>query len=213
LSIKLPTPGPRPDAVSVVTVSGDTLTVMGEGEAAWYNRSRDEYLRQTKLTEVTDRNDLDRLLFMELMVFRWGLFLSAGKDYQELDVDEAALKRNLRDYSDQLNKLKEAMGLSRRSRDAAANAGDFSKWLEEVKRRARLFGIHRQKQAFAAVVGMYELMAKVETFYRCDEEERGKLGFADERAILDWARQELFPKFREIDERFRREEQQYWTKD
>jgi hypothetical protein len=212
-AFELPRPGPSPDLVEVTMVSGETLKVLGPSEARWFERARDTYLDQTKFTEVTDRNDLDRLLFMELMVFRWTQHLASGQDYEGLDVDETALKRNLRDYNEQTIKIKEQMGLSRKTRDAAAADGDFSTWFTELKRRAKEFGIHRENQLTTALVLMNELSAHVGAFDRSDTEEREKLGFPDEHSLLEWIRESMLPRYKAVDAHFRSAKQRYWTKD
>ena len=194
--------------------SGETTRVMGEMEARWWNSTRDTYLKQTSFTEVTDLQDMDRMLLMELMIFRWTQWLTAGgKDYLDDYVDEDQLRKNIKEASGSLNILKEAMGLTKRSRDDAANAGDFSRWFTDLKRRAKAFGIHRENQLQRALVLMNELSSVVGSYDRSDTEEREKLGFPDEKSIVEWIRSTMLPEFREVDEHFREHEQRMWNED
>jgi hypothetical protein len=63
-------------------VSGATAKVMSAEEAQWFNNSRDRYLDETRFTENTDVQDLDRLVQLELLLFRWNQWMLAGVDYE-----------------------------------------------------------------------------------------------------------------------------------
>lgn len=193
-------------------VSGETIRVLGEVEARWFNATRDSYMQQLHFTETTDLRDLDRLLLLELMLFRWTQQLAAGQDYIGMEIDEEKVRKNIREYSEATTKIKEAMGLTKRARDDAANSGDFSTWITDLKMRARAFGIHREKQLTAALVLMNELLSIVSAYDRSDAEEREKLGFESEAEIVDWIRTTMAPEFQAIDEHFREHDQKYWIR-
>ncbi len=194
-------------------VSGEDLTVRTGAEVRWFNASRDSYLTQTKFTETTDLRDLDRLLSMELQVFRMTQWLGTGADYDGFEIEnEALLRRNIREYSEQINKTKSSMGLNKAARDEASHAGDLSSYITDLKARAKIFGIHREQQAKKALVLMNELSAIVGAFDRSDSEERAKLGFDNETEILSWIRDTMLPEYKAIDAHFRENEQRYWVR-
>lgn len=202
------------DPLSVTLVSGEEMTVLSLAEARWFCSSRDTYLEQTKFTETTDLRDLDRLLTMELQVFRMSQYLAAGHDYNNFDIeDDALLRRNIREYSEQINKTKSSMSLTKSARDEASNSGDLSLYISNLKARAKIFGIHRQKQLTRALVLMNELSAVVGSYDRADKEERQKLGFESEAEIVEWIREQLLPEFKELDEYFRANDQRYWIRE
>jgi hypothetical protein len=201
------------DALVVQQVSGEQMVVQTTAELRWYENSRDTYLKQTKFTEMTDLRDLDRLLFMELMIFRMSQFLGRGTDYDEFEIDEALLRRNVREFSEQITRVKSSMGLTKSARDATANDGDLSVYIANLKSRAKIFGIHRENQLTKALVLMNELSAIVGAYDRSDEEERQKLGFRNEGEILDWVRETMLPEYRELDQHFRANEQRYWIRE
>lgn len=198
--------------VPVRQVSGTILKVLGQVEADWYTSSRESYLEQTRFTETTDLRDLDRLLHFELMIFRWSQWLAAGEDYSGYEVDADQLRRNLKDASVSVNQLKDTMGLTKRARDDAASAGDFAVWLDNLRMRAKAFGVHREHQLSAALVLMNDLSAIVTAFDRSDAEERTKLGFETERDVLDWIRSTMLPEFHAVDAHFREHDQKYWIR-
>lgn len=201
-----------PHGYVVKTVSGEDLFVQTEAEARWFNDSRDTYLVQTKFTETTDLRDLDRLLFMELMVFRLGQQLAMGHDYDDMSIDDTLYRRNVREYSEQINKTKAAMALTKSVRDEAANAGDLSSYITNLKVRAKLFGMHREKQLGKALILMNELSAIVGAYDRSDKDERQRIGFENDAEIIDWVRKTMLPEYFAIDEHFRNKEQRYWVR-
>jgi hypothetical protein len=196
---------------TVQTVSGEEMTVQTAAEERWYSNTKQSYLEQLRFTETTDLRDLDRVLLMELLIFRWGQHLAAGADYQGFEVDEDKMRMQLRQFSEQLNKTKESMGLAKRARDAATAEGNFAVMVSDLKMRAAKFGMHRQKQLQEALVLMNELSAIVGAYDRADTEEREKIGFENEAEIMKWIRATMLPEYKALDEHFRTHEQSLWT--
>lgn len=198
---------------TVQLVSGEKVNVLSDSEVRWFNATRDDYLSQTKFTETTDLRDLDRLLVHELMIFRWTQWLARGGDYDGLEVDEHVIRRSMREYSEQITKIKESMGLNKKARDLASSEGDLSSRWANLTRRAKEFGVHREEQLKTALVLMNELSTVVGTFDRSDQEERLKVGFTDEAEIVDWIRTIMLPEFRKVDEHFRKNQQRFWVRE
>ena len=201
----------QPHRVKLVT--GRVISVLTQEEASWFNTARDTYLRQTKFTEHTDMQDLDRLLVHELMVYRWTCWISAGVDYDDNVADEHDLQRNIKLYSDQITKIKESMGLTKKARDERAEKGNFAEYLTNLKARAKEFGIHREEQLDKALELLNELFAVVGAFDRSDAQEREKMGFKDEAEILKWIREVAQPEYQALDDYFRANQQRYWVRD
>lgn len=197
----------------VRNVAGEELTVLTLAEQRWFESSRDTYLDQTKFTETTDLRDLDRVLFLELMVFRLSQQLAVGHDYDGFEIDDNALRRHVREYSEQITRLKASMGLTKAARDEATSGASVATYISNLLQRAKLFGIHREQQLTRALVLMNELSSVVGAFDRSDTEERAKLGFEDEKEIVEWIRTVMLPEFRSIDEHFRQHQQRYWIRD
>jgi hypothetical protein len=202
-----------PERFLVKLCSGEDLLVMTEVEQRWFNQTQEKYLSETKFTENTDLQDLDRLLGLELMLFRWNQHLAGGYDYHQNLVDDDLLRKQIKDQSEAITRLKSSLGLDKKSRDAALNEGNFSAWFADVKRRAKLFGMHRENQLNVALSLMQELSGIVGAFDRSDEEERKKLGFESESQIVAWIREDMLPKFHEVDEYFIENEQKLWKRD
>lgn len=209
----IPLSPPPSTLIDVQLVSGKTTKVMSTLEAEWFDETRDAYLAQTKFTETTDLRDLDRLLVMELMMFRWTQWLSAGVDYEGFETAAETVRKNIKEYSDQINKVKESMGLNKKARDDSANDGDFAQWLGDLKARAKIFGVHREKQLQVALTLFNQMSGIITTYDRSDAEERIKSGFATEESIVTWIRTVALPTYAQVDEHFRENEQRYWIRD
>lgn len=202
-----------PQTHEVRLVSGRPIQVMTADEAAWLTETRDLYIGQTRFSDVTDLRDIDRLLALELMVFRLTKYLGSGMDYFGDEVDAPRLSQDLKSFSDQINKIKQTMGLAKSVRDAAANDGNFATWFENAKQRATVFKVHRQEQLGKTLALFEELSAIVGSYDRADKEEREKLGFTSETDILDWIRNTAIPEYRELDRFFQENVQSLWVRD
>lgn len=193
--------------------SHEEITVLTEQEQRWLGATRDAYLEQNKFTEVTDLQDVDRLLVLELSIFRWTQYLASGFDYNRNLVNEEMLRKQIKDASDAINKLKVSLGLDKKAREAALSSGNFHTWFADATRRAKLFGLHRQEQLRTALVLMNDLSTIVGTFDRSDEEERRKVGYETEADIVAWVRDHMIPTYHQVDEHFRENEQKLWARD
>ncbi len=194
-------------------VCGGTLRVQGDREQEWYERTRDRYLAETKFTENTDLQDLDRLLGLELQFYRWSQHLAAGMDYEGDLVADEQLRRQLKDVSTAITQLKAAMSLTKQARDDAAADGNFATWLADLKVRAKVFGMHREKQLTRSLVLMKELLAVTGTYRRSDSEERRKAGYDTAEDVLAWIDGDVRGRFEELDAYFRTHEQRYWVRE
>lgn len=197
----------------VTLCSGEIFKVPTLQEQRWFMATKDKYQSENKFTAITDLQDLDRLLMHELMTFRWNQHLLSGYDYHTNLVDDDLLRKSLKEQSVIITALKQSLGLDKKSRDAAMNDGNFNSWLTDVKRRAKIFGIHREKQLQAALSLINELSGHLGAFDRADEEERKKLGFVTEKELIEWVRESMLPRYHEVDAYFIENEQKLWKRD
>jgi hypothetical protein len=194
----------------VSTPSGGTLPLQTADEADWYDQRRDQYVAQNRFPNVSDLLDLDRLLQLEIMTFRWGQWISQGFDYMHTLVDQTELQKHIREYSREIRDVKVSLGIDKVSRDKekGENVADYLKTLLE---RAKTFGYHRNRQYELAVTLMYELRSMVLTYDRCDEIEREELDLS-QGTIMDWIRERMIGEWDELDQNFR-ENQKIWIRE
>lgn len=207
-----PAPGLQaPPLIKVSTPTGGEIEVQGPAEEKRYNESLRAYTDGITYTERSDLEDLERVLFMELMCYRWGRWLMAGREYDGTIVNnENELRRWINDYSTQITKTKESLKLDRKTREGDKSASFEQRW-QQLAQHAREMGIMREAQLGRALEIMQGYSAAVRTFDRCDEEERGKIGLPDEKALVQMWRDSM-PDFDAIDEYFRTHQQKFWIR-
>lgn len=195
---------------SVTTPSGSELNLQTAEEADWYEQRRDRYLTDNQFSNISDLQDLDRLLMMEALLYRWGLWMAQGYDYQASRVDEKQLKDNIREYSSEVRHVKLSLGIDKSTRDKEKGES-LSDFTDKLLRRAKEFGYHRNEQYEIVTTKFYELHSMVMTWDRCDEEERRILDLS-ERTIIEWIRDNVIKDFDAHSAAFRKN-QAMWIKE
>jgi hypothetical protein len=189
------------------------MEVATEEEAEFFQTQKGKYLAENTFTAISDLTDLDRMLMLELQMFRTTKFLSSMRDYDGRELTQASLidlRRQTKVLADLIRDVKVDLGLTRTARQQA-EAESVGAYLVELRRRAQEQGVKRETELIAALTLMHELISLVETYDRADAVERGKLGLEGPEDFLEWVRMKLIPKFRAIDEHFRTHSQKYWV--
>jgi hypothetical protein len=194
---------------TVSTPSGSDLHLQTQEEADWYESRRDRYLTDNIFTNVSDLQDLDRLLMLEVLSYRWGLWMAQGFDYVYARVDEGQLKNNIKEYSVEIRLLKQSLGIDKSTRDKDKGES-LSDYTTNLLRRAKEFGYHRNEQYELAVTKFYELRTMVTTFDRCDDEERSLLDLSHD-SIFEWIRENVIKPWDEMSDAFRKS-QSMWIR-
>lgn len=186
---------------SVMSPTGSQFHLQTEQEGEWYERQRNQYLEHNRFTNVSDLEDLSRLLTLEIMVYRWTTWLTQGFDYLAGRVNETELKNAIKEYSVEIRLVKASLGIDRinRERDKGESVGDY---IATLLSRADEFGVHRNEQYSVSVTFIWELISMVETYDRCDEQERRELDLSPE-SIVDVVRTRIMPKWHDLNESFR----------
>lgn len=195
---------------AVITPTGGELNLQTVEEADWYERRRDRYINDNAFPNVSDLQDLDRLLVLELMVERWSRWISQGFNYQVARVDERELKDNIKGYSTEIRLLKASLGIDKATRDKEKGES-LADYVASLLERAKIFGYHRNAQYELAVTKFYQLHTMVLTYDRCDEEERNQLGLSQD-TIIEWIRDHIITEWDAMSEAFRKE-QAIWIRD
>lgn len=194
----------------VKSPSGAIFHVQTLEESDWYDHRRDQYLAHNHFVNISDLEDMDRLLMFELMVYRWSLWATQGFDYLYARVEENALKNNIREYSVEIRQIKAALGIDKVNRDKDKGE-NFGEYLRNFLIRAKEFGYHRNKQYAFAVTSFWKLHAIVRVYKRTDEQERVELGLTPEK-IIEIIDEEMLKPFDKIEQDYRKN-QAIWVRD
>lgn len=199
------------DQVSVALPSGGTFYVYGR-EVLYFNERVVRYLEDNHFTNVSDLQTLDTVITLELLLWRWGVWLSQQKDYWGDPVDEKELSRQLKETSAELRQLKSGLGIDKVTRDKVRGEDSVSKYIENLKLRAREFGVNREKQLNVALEMFQELKARLALYDNTTEDERREMHCTIDE-LLNWIRDEAVPTFDAVDLHFRTHMQRFWVRD
>ena len=182
-----------------------------EDEFEYFQQRSAQYLSDNDFQNISDFQDVDRLLILELLCQRWGLWISTQRNYWGEGVDENSLQKSLKEHSSEIRQLKKALGLDRETREKLRGEGSTENYLARLRQRAKHFGYTRNKQAAAAIELWMDLRALITLHDGCDEKEKIEQGVQTED-VLRWLKEVAFPKFDEIDIEFRKA-QAMWIRD
>lgn len=208
-----PAAGGNPYGYTLYTVqapSGYDYHLQTQEEADWYEDRRDRYQTDNMFPNVSDLQDLDRLLTLEVLVYRWSLWMAQGFDYVYSLVDAGQLKNNIKEYSVEIRLLKQSLGIDKSTRDKEKGES-LSDYTANLLHRAKEFGYHRDQQYELAVTKMYEMRSMVMTYDRCDDEERALLDLSAEQ-IVEWIRDRVVKDWDDVADAFRKN-QSMWIRD
>jgi hypothetical protein len=152
------------------------------------------------------------MLILELMVYRYGLYLSQEKDHWGESIDGNALRRAVNDYSGELRQIKKQLGLDSMSREKSKGADSIPAYLENLRRRALEFGINRNKMMDKGIELSQQVIALVTLWNNCDEQERLEQRCTAED-VCTWLRDTYIPEFQAVDEAFRQGQQRFWIQE
>lgn len=189
--------------------SGTPFPTMNDGEADFMNRLTDAYL-EMRFEHASDLSELDRLIQMELLSYRWGTWLGLGEDYDGKKLDPK-LPEQAGKISLEIRQIKSKLGIDKTTRDRARGEGSVHQRITTILQRARAMELHRCHQVERALELQNDLIAltqlHVNTKEHPDEQKEMRATAED---LVDWIMNTLKPEFESIDEHFRAHEQHMW---
>jgi hypothetical protein len=198
-------------SIKVVLPSGVAQPVLNDDEAAYLTERVSRYHTDNALSNISDLQDLDRMLVMELMTHRWGIWIGQQSDYAGRAIDEVLYQRQLNAYSTELRQLKKLLGLDKPARDRQRGEGSIHHFWTQLGARAKAFGVMRVAQLDKALELTNELIGLVTWHKNSTEDERKEFHNTAED-ILDWIDNVYRPEYEAIDAHFRANEQTYWIR-
>lgn len=201
----------KEDNLKPVRLPSGGLHYVHEREVAYFDERRDRYLRDNHFTNVSDFQDLDRLLVAEVLVQRWGTWVSQKRDYWGEPVDENNLQKAVKDHSGEIRMVKKSLGLDKETRDKVKGEDSVDAYIKALRQRAHEFGVMRDMQSAKAVELWQHLIGVITLYNNCNEDERIEQHCMPEQ-IIKWIDDVARPEFDEIDKVFRAEKQRMWIR-
>ena len=202
---------PPDDQRPVTLPSGGTFFV-DKRETDYFKERVRRYLSDNHFTNVADLASLDQILILELLVWRWGIWVSQQRDYWGDPVDEKAYGRQIKDLAGELRQLKAALAIDKVSRDKQRGEESVDKYLANLRARAKDFGVKREKELGKALELFNELKSLVVLHYNCTDDERREM-HVKATDILEWVRDVAMPEYDRIDAHFRNTNQKLWIRE
>lgn len=198
--------------IGVIMPSGSWQPVMNYAEQRYLEDHVQLYAEHNQLSNISDLMELDRLLVMELVAHRVGVWVGAGRDYDGEPVVAAKLQEQLGSLSTEVRLVKKNLGLDRPARERAKGEGSIAHYWEALQVRAKAFGVLRNQQSNKNIELGNELIMQVDLHDNCaDDAEREKL-HCTLPEIFAWVRGVYKPEFQAIDAHFRANAQSTWIR-
>lgn len=196
--------------IEVITPSGNQHYVINQLEEKFYNENSIKYLNDYKFTNASDLQDLDKILAGETLVYRWSTWLSTETDYDGSRIDLTEVRKAMIDQQKDIRDTKKSLGMDKLTRDK--DKGQLTAdYIEQLRHRAKEFGIMRNDQAAKAITLWQELDSIITLYKNCTEDER-KSEHVTPVEIINWIESQM-PEFREIDRLFQLDHQRYWIQE
>ncbi len=203
----------EPAYTNTLYVRGEASTefeVLNQDEKDYFDTNLLKYRTEYLFENVSDLQDLDRLLGLELLSYRYTAWLMKGSDYDGLQFSEKDVRDHKQKVDAEIRLLKKGMGMDRKGR-VESEAESVSEFLKNLLRRAGEFGVHRDEQMAKSLDLFNDLKTMIGLHDRTDEEERRHLG-VEEGQIVEWIRNVAIPEYDAIDDQFRKN-QRTWIKE
>jgi hypothetical protein len=148
----------------------------------------------------------------EMLVHRYGNWVSRRLDYFDEPVDENGLRKVMHDLSGELRQLKKSLGIDKVGRDKERGDDSVPAYLEKLRQRAKEFGVNRNNIMDKGFELCNQLIALYQLMSNCDQQEQIEMKCRPED-IIDWLGTSFIPEFTAVDEAFRKTSQRYWVQD
>jgi hypothetical protein len=196
--------------IPVQLPSGATHFVLTAQEETYLRDKIARYLGDNHFANVSDLLDVDKLVVGELLSHRWTLWVTKQRDYWDDEVPVKQLTDMVNDVQREMRQLKKALGLDKLTREKQHGDASIPAFWDDLRRRAKEFGVSRNEQFYAVLDGFKRMEAMLVWYEKCDEQERLE-NHCQIEDVVEVFRQEV-AKFNAIDEKFRHETQRMWIR-
>lgn len=202
--------GTGSDGQQVLLPSGATLDVLTDDEADYVTSIAASYQEQFMFESISDIQELDRLVAMELQCHRYHQWVSRGKKYDDKPIDDQQLNRAIRDHSTEIRLIKKTLGIDRVSREKERGLGSVHQFIHELLTYAREFGLHRVEQLDLGLELINQVISLAILWDNCTPEERSDMGYTAEE-ILRWILETAKPEYEALDAYFQVNTARYYV--
>lgn len=197
--------------IEVIGPAGNTFNVKNAEEERNFNDLVRKYTSDNSFVNISDLQDLERIVHFEVMLLRYTNWVSTEMDYDGELVDVRFYSKLITDFSGELRQLKKSIGIDRVTR-LKDSEEDVSSYIELLRQRSKEFGVYREEQLTNALTMSHELASKMILRKNCVEEEKKMMGVRDED-IFQWIEEVYMQTMSDIDEHFKKNNQRFWIQE
>lgn len=155
------------DGIPVHLPSGAVYYVLTSDEQRYLVDRITRYLADNHFVNVSDMQDIDRMITFELLIHRWTLYLSKGRDYFDDDIDTKKYSDMVQDYSREVRQLKKSLGVDKSTRDRTRGDDSVAALWDNLRRRAQEFGYMRNAQFAQVITSFQRIQAMIQFRDNC----------------------------------------------
>lgn len=190
--------------------SGAIHYVLTDEEERYLRDRITRYLSDNHFVNVSDVQDIDKMIVFELLIHRWSLWLSKGRNYYDEDINIKQYSEMTHSYSTEVRQLKKALGVDKTTRDRTRGDDSLASLWSNLQRRAAEFGYKRNEE-FVQTITSFQRLKAILTFHDNADEIERKENACEMTDVIEILREEI-RKFDEIDEKFKFEKQTLWIR-
>lgn len=173
-------------------------------EVGEWNARVSRYLNDNHFPNSSDLADLDRVMILEHLVLRWGIWISMGHNYWKEPINENELHTQIKNTSTEIRGLKSSLSIDKVSRDKNKGTEDVAEFVKMLTIRAKHFGYKRNNEWAEIQEIFMELRGRLKFWENMDEQERREQRTQLEDIFI-WFNDVALPRYDEIDRQFRNE--------
>jgi hypothetical protein len=155
------------EGIAVELPSGATYYVHTDGEAHYLRDKIRRYLSDNHFVNISDMQEIDRMITFELLIHRWSMWLARGKDYWNDPINTKQYSDMVQDYSREVRQLKKGLGVDKSSRDRTRGDDSVAALWDNLLRRAREFGYTRNEQMIQVITSFHRIKAMITLHKNC----------------------------------------------
>lgn len=179
------------EGIAVTLPSGATYYVHTDGEEHYLRDKITRYLSDNHFVNISDMQEIDRMITFELLIHRWSMWLARGKDYWNESINTKQFSDMVQDYSREVRQLKKALGVDKTSRDKTRGDDSIAALWDNLLRRAREFGYMRNEQMTQVITSFHRIKAMITLHKNCFSGDTEILTKGGVRELADMAHTEV----------------------
>lgn len=206
------TNGDTPGYGILVTLpSGSDYEVATIEDAEHIERLIDSYQSEFVFTNPSDLADLDLIVTMEALCWRWNRELALGYDRSGQPINARSLQDFVKSNSTEIRRLKDQLGMDRKQRERASGDGSVAEFVDRLRTAGAQLNILRCTQLDKALELTMQLRTLTTVYFNGDEETRA-IYHCTAEDILDWIANVFDPEMQAVDDYFMTNEQSIWIR-